>query len=184
MEFGAGRPCALWWRGERIALTAAAGPERLAGDWWSDPYRRDYWRGASARGELLALRRARRLVPAGVVRLSDYVELHCHSAFSLLDGASPPETLVARAKALGYAALALTDHDELGGIVAFAMAAREAGLEGIVGAELTVEVPAPDGHRAPGARTSCCSPRTARATAISRRSSRARGWSGRAASRR
>ena len=80
-----------------------------------------------------------------MVRLSDYVELHCHSAFSLLDGASPPETLVARAKALGYAALALNDHDELGGIVTFAMAAREAGLEGIVGAELTVEVPAPTG---------------------------------------
>ena len=53
MEFGAGRPCALWWRGERVTLTAAAGPERLAGDWWSDPYRRDYWRVASARGELL-----------------------------------------------------------------------------------------------------------------------------------
>ncbi len=53
VEFGDGRPCGVWWRGERIALTSAAGPERLSGDWWSDPYRRDYWRGASARGELL-----------------------------------------------------------------------------------------------------------------------------------
>jgi error-prone DNA polymerase len=76
-----------------------------------------------------------------VVRLSEYVELHCHSAFSLLDGASPPETLVSRAKTLGYRALALTDHDELGGIVAFAQAASEAGIDGIVGAELTIEVP-------------------------------------------
>ena len=40
-----------------------------------------------------------------------YVELHCHSNFSLLDGASHPEELVARAAALGMPALALTDHD-------------------------------------------------------------------------
>jgi protein ImuB len=53
VEFGGGRPCGVWWRGERLALTSAAGPERLSGDWWSDPYRRDYWRGVSARGELL-----------------------------------------------------------------------------------------------------------------------------------
>ena len=76
-----------------------------------------------------------------MVRLSGYVELHCHSAFSLLDGASPPESLVERAAALGYRALALTDHDELGGIIAFADAARSASIEGIVGAEMTVEVP-------------------------------------------
>ena len=76
-----------------------------------------------------------------MVRLSEYVELHCHSAFSLLDGASPPESLVERAAALGYRALALTDHDELGGIVAFADAARSVGIEGIVGAEMTVEIP-------------------------------------------
>jgi error-prone DNA polymerase len=68
------------------------------------------------------------------------VELHCHSALSLLDGASLPEALVARAVALGYPALALTDHDELGGVVRFAEAAREAGLEGILGVELTVLV--------------------------------------------
>ncbi len=53
MEFSAGCPCALWWRGEHIALSRAAGPERLSGDWWDDPYRRDYWRGDSAHGELL-----------------------------------------------------------------------------------------------------------------------------------
>ena len=69
-----------------------------------------------------------------------YVELHCHSSFSLLDGASDPEALVERARALGYPALALTDHDDLGGVVRFAQAAREAGVGGIVGAELTVDV--------------------------------------------
>src|SRR5436190_20783948 len=69
-----------------------------------------------------------------------YAELHCHSCFSLLDGAALPEILVARAKELGLHALALTDHDELGGAVRFAGAAREAGLAGLIGAELTVAV--------------------------------------------
>ncbi|MEO8621307.1 MAG: PHP domain-containing protein, partial [bacterium] len=70
-----------------------------------------------------------------------YAELHCHSCFSLLDGAALPEVLVARAKELGLAALAITDHDELGGSVRFAEAADEAGLPGIIGAELTVAIP-------------------------------------------
>ena len=43
-----------------------------------------------------------------------YIELHCHSALSLLDGAALPETLAEQAAALGYPALALTDHDEMG----------------------------------------------------------------------
>src|SRR3954462_1175668 len=70
-----------------------------------------------------------------------YAELHCHSAFSLLDGAALPEVLVARAAELGLKALALTDHDELGGVVRFATAAREVSLPAIIGAELTVTVP-------------------------------------------
>jgi error-prone DNA polymerase len=69
-----------------------------------------------------------------------YAELHCHSAFSLLDGAALPEILVARGMELGLAALALTDHDELGGAVRFATAAREVGLAGLIGAELSVVV--------------------------------------------
>ncbi|HEY9792046.1 MAG TPA: error-prone DNA polymerase [Candidatus Obscuribacterales bacterium] len=69
----------------------------------------------------------------------EYAELHCHSSFSLLDGASNPEELVARAKQIGLSALALTDHDDMGGIVRFAHAAKEVGLEGIVGAELTLQ---------------------------------------------
>ena len=65
-----------------------------------------------------------------------YAELHCHSAFSFLDGASLPEELVDRACELGLAALALTDTLDLGGIPRFAQAAREQKLAGIVGAEL------------------------------------------------
>lgn len=68
-----------------------------------------------------------------------YAELHCHSAFSFLDGASNPEELVDRARAIGLSSLALTDHDDLGGIVRFAAAAKELSVEAIVGAELTLE---------------------------------------------
>jgi error-prone DNA polymerase len=69
----------------------------------------------------------------------EYAELHCHSAFSLLDGASNPEELVARAKRVGLRALALTDHDDMGGIVRFAHSAKEVELDAIVGAELTLQ---------------------------------------------
>ena len=69
-----------------------------------------------------------------------YAELHCHSAFSLLDGASSPEQLVERAHRIGLAALALTDHDDLGGAIRFGQAAAEVALPGIVGVELTVRM--------------------------------------------
>ena len=68
----------------------------------------------------------------------DYVELHAHSSYSLLDGASHPEELVARAAALGMPALALTDHDAVYGAPAFQRAARELGVRPIFGAELTL----------------------------------------------
>jgi len=71
--------------------------------------------------------------------MSGYVELHAHSGYSFLDGASHPEELVLRAKELGYPALALTDHDGLYGSMEFARAAREAGLQPITGAEVTVQ---------------------------------------------
>jgi error-prone DNA polymerase len=67
-----------------------------------------------------------------------YVELHAASAFSFLDGASLPETLVERAAALGYPALALLDRDGVYGAPQFYRAARAAGLNAIVGAELTI----------------------------------------------
>ena len=72
-------------------------------------------------------------------RGSPYVELHCHSAFSFLDGASHPEELVARAAELGYPALALTDHDGVYGSLEFAYAAKHAGIRPITGAEVTLE---------------------------------------------
>ncbi len=68
----------------------------------------------------------------------DYVELHCHSNFSFLDGASHPEDLVERAAQLGYRALAITDHNGLYGIVRFHQAAVAKGIEPIFGAEITL----------------------------------------------
>src|SRR4051812_47713454 len=67
-----------------------------------------------------------------------YVELHAHSAYSFLDGASLPEELALRAAELGYEALALTDHDGVYGSLEFAHAAKEAGVRGITGAEVTL----------------------------------------------
>ncbi|MHB8682023.1 MAG: error-prone DNA polymerase [Acidimicrobiales bacterium] len=67
-----------------------------------------------------------------------YAELHCHSNFSFLDGASHPEELVAEAARLGLDALAVTDHDGLYGIVRFAQAAGAVGLPSVFGAELTL----------------------------------------------
>src|SRR5882762_7539248 len=68
-----------------------------------------------------------------------YAELHCHSAFSFLDGASLPEDLAATAHELGYTALALTDHNGLYGSMTFAQVAKPLGLQAITGAEVTLE---------------------------------------------
>jgi error-prone DNA polymerase len=85
--------------------------------------------------EGLAAERRRGSVP--------YAELHCHSNFSFLDGASHPEELAEEAARLGLEALALTDHDGLYGVVRYAEAARVVGLPTVFGAELTLGVAAP-----------------------------------------
>ncbi len=68
-----------------------------------------------------------------------YIELHAHSAFSFLDGASSPQEMAGMAAELGYPAMALTDHDGLHGSLAFAHAARAVGVRPITGAEVTLE---------------------------------------------
>jgi len=68
-----------------------------------------------------------------------YVELHCHSAFSYLDGASLPDELVAAARERGHGALALTDHNSVSGSIEFAGAARALGLRAIHGAEVDLD---------------------------------------------
>src|SRR5699024_5371352 len=67
-----------------------------------------------------------------------YAELHCHSNFSFLDGASRPEELVAEAAGLGLDAVALTDHDGMYGAVRFAEEAAEVGMRTVFGTELSL----------------------------------------------
>ncbi|MEU8001533.1 error-prone DNA polymerase [Catellatospora sp. NPDC049111] len=80
-------------------------------------------------------------VPAAIERpepVIAYAELHAHSHFSFLDGASSPEELVEQAVQLGLSALALTDHDGMYGVVRFAEAARGYNLATVFGVELSL----------------------------------------------
>ena len=93
-------------------------------------------------------RRRQRTPPAPISRPADavpYAELHAHSSYSFLDGASSPEDLLAEAERLGLTALALTDHDGFYGAARFAEVAdlMEAPLQTVFGAELSLELPAP-----------------------------------------
>src|SRR2546426_8730797 len=84
--------------------------------------------------------------PPAVVRQTGavaYAELHCHSNFSFLDGASHTEELVEEAARLGLDALALTDHDGMYGVVRFAEAAKILRVPTVFGAELTLGLTKP-----------------------------------------
>ncbi|MBW9093296.1 error-prone DNA polymerase [Microbacterium jejuense] len=77
-----------------------------------------------------------------------YAELHAHSSYSFLDGASSPEELAEEAERLGLHALAVTDHDGFYGIVRFAEAAEALQLNTVFGAELSLELPKPQNGEA------------------------------------
>ena len=96
------------------------------------------------RGSVPAAGRAARTVRSSVA----YAELHAHSAYSFLDGASTPEELVEEAARLDLRALALTDHNGLYGAVRFAEAAAELDMRTVFGAELSLGSRSP--HRAAG----------------------------------
>ncbi|NKQ57931.1 error-prone DNA polymerase [Amycolatopsis sp. K13G38] len=72
-----------------------------------------------------------------------YAELHCHSNFSFLDGASSPEELVEEAARLDLDAIALTDHDGMYGVARFAEAAKELAVRTVFGTELSFGLSAP-----------------------------------------
>jgi error-prone DNA polymerase len=79
-----------------------------------------------------------------------YAELHAHSSFSFLDGASGPAELAEEAERLGLHALAVTDHDGLYGIVRFAEAAEKLAVKTVFGAELSLDLAEPQtGHPDP-----------------------------------
>jgi error-prone DNA polymerase len=73
------------------------------------------------------------------VSASPYAELHCHSAYSFLDGVSLPQELAQRAGELGYTALALTDHNSVSGSMELAQVAADHGVRAIHGAEIDIE---------------------------------------------
>jgi error-prone DNA polymerase len=89
-----------------------------------------------------------------------YAELHAHSSFSHLDGASLPEEMVEEAVRCGLSGLALTDHNGMYGVVRFAEAAQSFGLPTIYGAELSLDLPVPttSAQRAVGARSAVPDP--------------------------
>ncbi|UGS27065.1 error-prone DNA polymerase [Microbacterium resistens] len=81
-----------------------------------------------------------------IVRPTDavpYAELHAHSSFSFLDGASSPAELIAEAERLGLTALAITDHDGFYGAARFAEAAELTSVQTVFGAELSLGLPSP-----------------------------------------
>ena len=67
-----------------------------------------------------------------------WAELHCHSNYSFQEGASEAWDLLLTAKQLGIYALAITDHDNVSGVMEFAQAAKELGIKPIIGIELTL----------------------------------------------
>ena len=76
-------------------------------------------------------------------KTTPYAELHCHTNFSFLDGASHPEELAEEAARLGLDGLAVTDHDGFYGVVRFSQAARELGMPTIFGSELSLDLSKP-----------------------------------------
>src|ERR1700722_2902074 len=70
-----------------------------------------------------------------------WAELHCHSSYSFLDGASSPAELAEEAGRLGVTTLAITDHDGMYGVPQFAQAAARSDLKTVFGAELSLDLP-------------------------------------------
>ena len=98
-----------------------------------------------------SLKRGPYVAPQGIVRDPDampYAELHAHSSYSFLDGASSPEELLEEAERLGLHALAITDHDGFYGIVRFAEAAETASVKTVFGAELSLGLSSPQNGEA------------------------------------
>ncbi len=98
-----------------------------------------------------SLKRGPYVAPEGIVRDPDalpYAELHAHSSYSFLDGASSPEELLEEAERLGLHALAITDHDGFYGIVRFAEAAETASVKTVFGAELSLGLSGPQNGEA------------------------------------
>src|SRR5581483_11551572 len=92
-----------------------------------------------ARGDLPAWPRRPLFLPAGVAMSArPFVHLHCHTHYSLLDGANRVPELVAHVKQLGMNACAITDHGNLFGAIEFYQECRSAGINPVIGYEAYV----------------------------------------------
>jgi error-prone DNA polymerase len=135
---GFSNPDVPWSRMERV-LSGRPDPKR--------PYVVDPLAVDADGGDSPAWTRKRREYHPEQVRRPDgaipYAELHCHSNFSFLDGASHPEELAEQAARLGLEAVAITDHDGFYGVVRFAEAARALDIKTVFGAELSLGLPGP-----------------------------------------
>ncbi len=133
----------MGWRNPPVTWSELEG--RLS-DQWATPLDQSHWPGADG-GDSPAWSRKRESYEARPLArrrgATPYAELHCHSNFSFLDGASHAEELAEEAVRRGLEALALTDHDGFYGVVRFAEAARAYGLPTVFGAELTLGMTAP-----------------------------------------
>ncbi len=113
---------------------------------WREIERRLSGRVPGAEDAPVSRRKRKRTEPQEITRpetVTPYAELHCHSHFSFLDGASSPADLVVEATRLGLSALALTDHDNFAGAPLFAEASSGYGLPSIYGAELSLGLSGP-----------------------------------------
>lgn len=135
-----------WSEMERV-LSGRAPADGRPGDTFAPPYPQDPYfpnDGVPDGGDGPAWSRKRDAYHAdeSIRRVASkvaFAELHAHSAYSFLDGASMPEAMVEEAQRLDLKALALTDHDGFYGIVRFAEAAREFGMPTVFGAELSLQ---------------------------------------------
>ena len=119
---------------------------RLSGRFDGKPADAQDWPGADGGDSPAWSRHRPSFVAPSIERTSSsvpYAELHCHSNFSFLDGASHPEELATEAARLGLESLALTDHNGFYGVVRFAEAAREVGLPTVFGCELSLGLTEP-----------------------------------------
>ena len=142
----------MGWRNPPVTWSELEG--RLS-DQWATPLDQSHWPAWPERsdfpgadgGDSPAWTRKRESYEAQSLErrrgATPYAELHCHSNFSFLDGASHAEELAEEAVRLGLEALALTDHDGFYGVVRFAEAARAYGLPTVFGAELTLGMTRP-----------------------------------------
>jgi error-prone DNA polymerase len=137
-----GRPD-LSWQEINAALSDRPGERRSDGRTRTGEPGRDGGDSPAWSHHRLAYEPPRHLQPRPDAGAVPYAELHCHSNFSFLDGASHPEELVEEAARLGLEALATTDHDGLYGVVRASEAARTLGVPLVVGAELSIGLSRP-----------------------------------------